>query len=365
MIPEPLDRAREAIAAARYDGVLAGSPGLVAFLTGHVMPPHLAYPSRDGRLEKPTLALVTADEAVTVGADPTPALGAAISYGPGRVGLRDGPEAFTALATAAAELGLRSGRIAAELAFVPAGAVALLAEGAPGLRLEPLDGLLREAKAVKSDSEVAGIRQACDLADLAHAAVRASVRPGTTELALYGAAVHAMNAAARELVLCGCELQVGPRTERMMGAPTDAQVSPGDLVMADIFPRHPNGWWADSCSTTVCGEPDAEHRRVWRELYDGLQAGQQVLRAGARVRDVYEAICAHAGPQPGHAGHGIGRDHYEEPAIVPDSDDRLLKGSVIALEPGRYENGRGLRLEWAFRVAEDGGEPLNTFALDL
>src|SRR5205807_10469573 len=61
----PLERTREAMRAAGVDAVLAASPGLVAFLTGHVVPAHLAYPSRDGRLEKPTLALVTQDGAAT------------------------------------------------------------------------------------------------------------------------------------------------------------------------------------------------------------------------------------------------------------------------------------------------------------
>jgi Xaa-Pro aminopeptidase len=142
-------------------------------------------------------------------------------------------------------------------------------------------------------------------------------------------------------------------------------VNPGDLVMADVYPRHPNGWWADSCSTTVCGEPRDDDRRAWRELHDGLRAGWEALRPGVLAGDVYAAIACHAGAQPGHAGHGIGRDHYEEPVILPGSDERLAEGMVIVLEPGRYGNGRGMRLEWAFRVGTDGAEPLTTFSLEL
>ena len=58
-IPEPLTRARSAMGEAGIDAVVAASPGLVSFLTGHVLPAYLAYPSRDGRLEKPTIALIT------------------------------------------------------------------------------------------------------------------------------------------------------------------------------------------------------------------------------------------------------------------------------------------------------------------
>ncbi len=57
-IAAPLDRAREAARVAGVDAVIAASPGMVAFLTGHVVPAQLAHPSRDGRLEKPTIAIV-------------------------------------------------------------------------------------------------------------------------------------------------------------------------------------------------------------------------------------------------------------------------------------------------------------------
>jgi Xaa-Pro dipeptidase len=174
-----------------------------------------------------------------------------------------------------------------------------------------------------------------------------------------------MNTLAGDLVISGCELQVGRRGELLMGAPTGARVEPGDLVMSDIYPRHPNGWWADSCSTVSCGEPDETVRRTWQELYDGLRAGAEALRPGVTAGDVYQAVARHAGEQPGHAGHGIGRDHYEEPVIRPGNADELPAGAVIVLEPGRYGDGRGIRLEWAFRVSTDGGEPLTSFPLDL
>jgi Xaa-Pro aminopeptidase len=357
--PEPLERVREAMREAGVDAVLAASPGLVAFLTGHVVPAHLAYPSRDARLEKPTLALVTLDRAVTVGADPAPQVGEALPYGDGRAGLHDDPDAFAALAAAAE--GLEGARVAVELAQVPAAAIAAL----PRAHVGPLDGLLRGARAAKSDGEIDALREACALADAGQRTLRDAVRPGVSEVELYATVAAAMHARGGGLVLAGCELQCGARTEIAMGAPTAARVAPGDLVMCDLYPRHPNGWWADSCSTVVCGEPDEEHRRVWRKLHDGLLAGQEALRPGARAGDVHAAVCRFAGEQPGHSGHGIGRDHYEEPVIVAGSDEALPEGAVIVLEPGRYGAGRGMRLEWAFRVTSAGGEPLNSFPLEL
>lgn len=360
----PVERARAAMRSSHVDAVVAASPGLVAFLTGHVLPAHLAYPSRDGRLEKPTIAVVTLEHAVTIGVAPDPEHGERVEYGHDRVGLADGPTRFRAVADAAASLGVR-GHVAVELAWVPAAAVAALVERVSAADIRPLDDLLRPARAEKGADELAGIAEACALADAAHAAIRASVSPGVTELELYASAVGAMNARAGDLVVSGAEIQAGPRGALMMGPPTGAAVAAGDLVMSDVYPRHPNGWWADSCSTVCCGTPSPAQRRDWHAIRNALAAAQELLRPGVRAGEVYEEIRRCAGDQPGHAGHGIGRDHYEEPAILPDSDERLVEGAAIVVEPGCYGDGRGLRLEWAFEVTRDGGRPLTTFDLEL
>jgi Xaa-Pro aminopeptidase len=360
-----LERARLALAERGIDGALVSSPGLVAFLTGHVMPGHLGFPSRDGRQEKPTLALVTATDAVTVGVAPRPGVGDAYSYGDGGSGLADGPDAYAALAEAITALGLTHGRLATEAGLLPAAAIEAVRAAAPQLETVPLNDALRYARAPKSDSELAGLREALALCDAGQDAVRAAVAPGATEGDLYAAAVAAMIARAGDYVVPLAEIQVGARGELGMGGATAAAVRDGELAMSDIAPRHPNGWWGDSCLTVACGEPGADVRVRWRRLMDGLEAGRESLRPGVTAGEVYAAVARHAGEQPGHAGHAIGRDHYEEPKIVSGSPEPLVEGAVIVLEPGHYADGRGLRVEHAFRVTTDGGEPLSVFGLEL
>jgi Xaa-Pro aminopeptidase len=43
----------------------------------------------------------------------------------------------------------------------------------------------------------------------------------------------------------------------------------------------------------------------------------------------------------------------------------IPEDAVIVLEPGRYQDGFGIRVEWAFRVRPGGGEPLTHFPLEL
>jgi Xaa-Pro aminopeptidase len=352
---------------AGVDGVIATSPGLVAFLTGHVMPANLAYPSRDARVGQPTTAIVTLEAALTVGRAPMPTIGESRVYSRPDLGESDSEVAFDALRDALVEAGLQHQTIAIELGQLPAAAAARLAGACPDATVQPLGGLLVEAKGMKSDSEVAGIVEACALTDAGHGAIRRAVRPGVTELELYSEVVRAMNGATDSLVLSGCELMVGRRTIAPGGppVPTTLCVEPGDLVVSDIYPRHSNGWWGDSCSTVACGEPADEFRPAWRRLMDGLEAGRERLRPGVAAQDVYEAICAYAGEQVPYVGHSIGRDHFEEPVIRAGERSLLQSGAVMVLEPGYSGATQGIRLEWAYRVTEEGGVPLTTFSLDL
>jgi Xaa-Pro aminopeptidase len=229
----------------------------------------------------------------------------------------------------------------------------------------PLNALFSRAKAAKSRTELAGISDACCIADAAQRAVRGAIRSGMNELELYDRVSAALNKAAKGVALPLSEIQVGARTVLGMGSPTQEQVGPNDLVICDIAPRHPNGFWADSCSTLVCGEPSANQLTTWRRLSDGLQAGQEALRSGVTASEVYAAVARYAGGQPGHVGHGIGWDHFEEPLIAEGNREPLAEGCVIALEPGYYGKDWGMRIEHAFRVGADGGVPLMTFSLEL
>lgn len=365
--PEPLERARAAMRGAGLDAVLVGSPGTVAFLSGHVTPAQLAHPSRDGRLEKPTLCLATADDQgpVTLGTRPEPRIGAAAEYGPEGRGLMDGPGSFAALSAACGDLGLTAGRIAVEEGWVPAAAAAALRDGVPGLEMSPLNDLLCAAKAQKSDAELDGIAEALALCDAGQDAVRAAVASGASELELYSAAVGAMNGAADEQVLSLGEIQVGKRGEQMAGFATSARLRDGELAMCDLAPRTSEGWWGDSCMTVACGEPPSGAREDWAVLRDAIEAAREKLVPGRTAGEVHAAVAELVPDLPGHAGHGIGRDHYEEPILLAGNPDELQADSVIVVEPGKYGEGRGMRIEHAFRVSDEGGVPLSNFSLEL
>jgi Xaa-Pro aminopeptidase len=69
---------------------------------------------------------------------------------------------------------------------------------------------------------------------------------------------------------------------------------------------------------------------------------------------------------PHHAGHGLGLTHPEAPFFVRHSDESLLQGDVVTLEPGLYVSGvGGLRIEHNYLVTERGYERLSHHEIAL
>jgi Xaa-Pro aminopeptidase len=356
---DALQRARNAIAEAGAGAALLAAPGSVAWATGHVVTPALAFPSHDGRLERPTLAVVGPAGAVTLGTAPAPLVGRGVAYSAG--------SRYEELPESLDSVGWSGGRILLEPDHVPAGALqALQALGSPP-DVRPIGSLLADLREAKSPWELEGIREACAVVDAAHEAIRSAIAAGASELDLYAVAVGAMNAEAGGQVLAGGELQYGERAGRRIftAEPTSIRLTPGDVAISDIYARHPNGWWSDSCSTIVCGSPSPPQADALKRVREALYAGAEALRPGVRAGDVFSAVEARAGEQPGHAGHGIGRDHFEGPVIGRDVQARIPEGAVVALEPIRFVGGQAVKLEWVFRVTADGGEPLTSFPLEL
>jgi Xaa-Pro aminopeptidase len=64
----------------------------------------------------------------------------------------------------------------------------------------------------------------------------------------------------------------------------------------------------------------------------------------------------------GHGlGHGIGLEVHEAPVLRPESDDTLVVGNAVTVEPGIYLAGDvGVRIEDLVVVTETGCERLTT-----
>jgi Xaa-Pro aminopeptidase len=122
-----------------------------------------------------------------------------------------------------------------------------------------------------------------------------------------------------------------------------------------------DGYCSDCTRTFATGELDEQAREVYELVLEAQRAGLAAVRAGAGGKEV-DAVArdmiaaAGHGDEFGHGlGHGVGIEVHEAPRLGKTSDDELVAGDVVTVEPGVYVPGRfGVRIEDLVSVENDG-----------
>jgi Xaa-Pro aminopeptidase len=149
----------------------------------------------------------------------------------------------------------------------------------------------------------------------------------------------------------------------------------GETIVLDIFPQHKkSGYWGDVTRTVVKRRATPTQRAMFRAVIEAQRLALSMIRPGASVRKIHEAVQEvfsrrgfETGVKDGVArgffhgtGHGVGLDIHEGPSISAN-DARLREGHVVTVEPGLYypEHG-GVRIEDTVSVTRQGFELLAT-----
>lgn len=248
------------------------------------------------------------------------------------------------------------GRVGAELGLFPYGATVD--------QVTDITGVLLQLRRKKDADELALIRRAVRAIEAGHRAAREIVRPGITEWDVYNAIQAAIVQQAAEVIVPMGDYASGERLAGGGGAPAGRTIQAGDLVLFDVFPRI-SGYRADFTATfSVDGTLTPDQARLETALHAAVHAGEQMLKPGSIAGDVYRAVRAAlveydlADYFHHHAGHGLGLDHPEAPYFVPNSEEVLLAGDVVTLEPGAYLSDTGARIEHNYLITESGFERL-------
>ncbi len=199
---------------------------------------------------------------------------------------------------------------------------------------------------IKSDKEIAAMRQAGRIVGTVLEILSEQVKPGmkTKELDII---------AGRELERLGARpsfkgyrgfpanVCVSVNDEIVHGIPGERILNEGDIVSLDFGAIY-DGFQGDAALTVAIGEASPEAKRLIEATRGSLQAGIAAACAGATLGDVSAAIQGYAESRGysvvrEYTGHGIGRELHEEPQIPnfgsPGTGPVLKKGMTLALEP--------------------------------
>jgi Xaa-Pro aminopeptidase len=166
---------------------------------------------------------------------------------------------------------------------------------------------------------------------------------------------------------------------------TDADPIPvGQTIVFDIYPCEAGGGYFYDFTRTWCLDhaPD-DVLQIYKDVLEVYETIYSAIRPHKPCRDYQFQTCElfEAKGHPSilsnplttegyvhNLAHGIGLDVHEAPVFNAQSDDILLPGSVITVEPGLYypDRGLGVRIEDTVWVRPDGVlETLVEFPKDL
>ncbi|MBM4362674.1 MAG: aminopeptidase P family protein [Deltaproteobacteria bacterium] len=167
---------------------------------------------------------------------------------------------------------------------------------------------------------VTQLRYAARVAELAHAAGRAAVRPGRRE-----AEIRAEM--EREIVAAGCGLPYTPivtiRGEVLHAVGHSGKLRPGDLLLADVGAETPEGFASDVTRTwPVAGRFTSVQRDVYEVVLAASDAALAAVRPGARFLEVHR-----------EAGRALLRGLIDLGLFRGDVEDLLQRGAAALFFP--------------------------------
>ncbi|MEM7069760.1 MAG: Xaa-Pro peptidase family protein [Pseudomonadota bacterium] len=271
------------------------------------------------------------------------------------------------------EIGTDNRRVAVEYVN-PSLTQALLQRG-----LEVMDGvkISEQARVIKSAEEIQCMKWAIGVAELGIAKMKEALKPGVTELQLWGL-LNYTNLANNGDWHDGRMLASGTRINPWLQEASPRVIESGDLVGFDTDMIGPFGYFADISRTFHCGpaKPTKRQREVYQLAAAEIEHNLKLVKPGISFSEFQRQ----AFPVPEEYQenayacivHAVGMcDEY--PRINPafrgptPYDGTIETGMVLCIESymgAKGEIGVGVKLEQQILVTDDGYELLSNYPFE-
>jgi Xaa-Pro aminopeptidase len=254
--------------------------------------------------------------------------------------------------------------------LLPAELAATIADARPRARLEDATNFLISLAVIKSEAEVALLRDSAAATDAGVEAFLSGVREQADEREIALAVESEMVRAGADRAAFPPLIFSGPRVENGIGFAQRRRLEPGEQANI-VVGANRLGYKMDIGRVTCAGRASDAHRAVMETTAEMLDAMLAVVRPGAPVvsiPDAAESVVRDRGMAewvfrfgaPGYTGHGIGCWLDEPPRLRSGEPGQLAKGMVLVLEArlGRQGHG-GATITEPVLVTRDGAERLS------
>jgi Xaa-Pro aminopeptidase len=246
-------------------------------------------------------------------------------------------------------------------------------------------GFVEDQMAVKSEAEIALIRESSKWGNLAHTLLQRYTRPGLTEVEVSQRATNEATLSMLDAIgpiyrahnpffegaSAGYRGQIGRNAAIPHSLTANITFREGDVLVtgasAPVW-----GYLSELERTMVIGEPAAEQRVMFDHMVALQDLAFEAIKPGARCSDVDRAVRAYYDEHglwdywKHHVGHCIGLRYHEGPFLDIGDDTEIKPGMVFTVEPGLYAAGLGgFRHSDTVVVTNDGIDFLTYYPRDL
>jgi len=157
-----------------------------------------------------------------------------------------------------------------------------------------IDGtdIVREVRAIKSPQEIAYVEKAAKIAEVGHKAAIETMRPGITELDVYGEIVNAMAKAGGENPAIPVLVTSGPKCACLHALASRKKIEKGENVNIDICGVF-NRYHANMARTYSIGKPNPEVAKVVELSAGAFDVIAELIRPNLPVVEFNERMKAY------------------------------------------------------------------------
>jgi Xaa-Pro aminopeptidase len=247
---------------------------------------------------------------------------------------------------------------------------ARLKSAVPGIEIIDAASILNEMRLIKTQAEIACLREAGRIACIGYEQLMKTAIPGNTELMAAGAAEGASRMAGAESIIF-MVFGSGKRADTIIGRPTEKTIRDGEMIMASMAVQY-QGYVATVEFPFVAGKASNQQNHFLNVLQEAANEQLKFLRDGAISGEMVKAVKSifkkhHLEQFDVYPPmHGIGLAEAESPYPDENATYPLNAGMCVNSDISLFGHSAGSnRIEEGFVIGPKGPESLTPLIRSL
>jgi Xaa-Pro aminopeptidase len=239
------------------------------------------------------------------------------------------------------------------------------------MRIQLAPPITEKMRRLKSAEELAALDKAIRVAEDAFIATLKTIRVGQTELEMAARIEYEMKRRGASAPAFETICAEGANGAVPHAVPGMRKAKKGSAVLFD-WGAKVAGYNSDLTRMVFVGSIPRKIGEIYRIVLDAQEAAVAAVQSGSRMCDV-DAVARKIITDAGYGkefthglGHGLGLEVHEAPSLSWRSDEQLVPGMVVTVEPGIYLPGvGGVRIEDDVLVTPKGNRVLTHLSKSL